>query len=83
MTTPIPKIITLTLNGKTMAKLKSEIKEKIKKHPTNLFYCIALDITPQTLTRWLNTDSDQLTTKKSTDFICEFTNKRILDIYEK
>jgi len=66
-----------------MTKLKSEIKDKLKKHPTSLRYCLALGITPQTLTRWLSTDSDQLTTKKSTDFICELTNKRILDIYEK
>lgn len=75
----------LTLNGRQMtsSKLKSEIKEKLKKHPVNLRYCLALNITPQTLTRWLNTDSDQLTTKKSTDFICQLMNKRIIDIYEK
>jgi len=75
----------LTLNGRQMtsSKLKSEIKDKLKKHPVNLRYCLALNITPQTLTRWLNTDSDQLTTKKSTDFICQLMNKRIIDIYEK
>jgi hypothetical protein len=67
----------------TSSKLKSEIKDKLKKHPVNLRYCLALNITPQTLTRWLNTDSDQLTTKKSTDFICQLMNKRIIDIYEK
>lgn len=67
----------------TSSKLKSEIKYKLKKHPVNLRYCLALNITPQTLTRWLNTDSDQLTTKKSTDFICQLMNKRIIDIYEK
>ena len=75
----------LTLNGRQMtsSKLKSEIKDKLKKHPVNLRYCLALNITPQTLTRWLNADSDQLTTKKSTDFICQLMNKRIIDIYEK
>ena len=75
----------LTLNGRQMtsSKLKSEIKDRLKKHPVNLRYCLALNITPQTLTRWLNTDSDQLTTKKSTDFICQLMNKRIIDIYEK
>lgn len=75
----------LTLNGRQMtsSKLKSEIKDKLKKHPVNLRYCLALNITPQTLTRWLNTDSDQLTIKKSTDFICQLMNKRIIDIYEK
>lgn len=75
----------LTLNGRQMtsSKLKSEIKDKLKKHPVNLRYCLALNITPQTLTRWLNTDSDQLTTKKSTDFICQLMNKQIIDIYEK
>lgn len=67
----------------TSSKLKSEIKDKLKKHPVNLRYCLALNITPQTLTRWLNTDSDQLTIKKSTDFICQLMNKRIIDIYEK
>jgi len=67
----------------TSSKLKSEIKDRLKKHPVNLRYCLALNITPQTLTRWLNTDSDQLTTKKSTDFICQLMNKRIIDIYEK
>jgi hypothetical protein len=66
-----------------MTILRKEIKQGLKNHPMNLHYCIAMDITPQTLVRWLNTNSDRLTTKKSTDFICSYFSKKLIDIYEK